>query len=474
MLLGLDDGALNLRLERGADTLEHPIEGRELANRPLGNLDRDLLEDAEHGALADRAVLALEGVVLREVLDGGLEQRELVGDKGVAVDEVVAVLEVAVARSAVGKIEQRFEVVCLLLVDHRELLDAGVVLQQQALLDHFGDIGAGELHAVGEARLDLGEVVALLLVQLADDAVHLFLRGDHDPGAAPALGRQALGDGLQVGHQLDVVGDVLTDLVDEEVEPEVRPLALDVGVDLGGEVFDRDVILAAVLVENAGGLGLGAAGDLGVGLGDVLALQQGLLPALLPGAAGDALVGRLKGDVEPTAVEIALELGDVALLAVVAGELVEDLDEDRQQGVDLRLADHIGLLVDVEQDALRRDGNGALEVAAQDLVVLTLGQEQLQRRSALDDAVLQQQGDHLQQVRLARAKEAGDPNAVSAGVMQVGVDKGLETLLDLIGQDILFQLQAQAGLVIGLDDAFDGAVDGLLKQRPECPVGVHR
>jgi hypothetical protein len=35
-----------------------------------------------------------------------------------------------------------------------------------------------------------------------------------------------------------------------------------------------------------------------------------------------------------TAVQVALELGDVALLAVVAAHLVEDLDEHRQQRID--------------------------------------------------------------------------------------------------------------------------------------------
>jgi hypothetical protein len=97
------------------------------------------------------------------------------------------------------------------------------VLGQQALLDHLGHVGAGELEAVGKARLDLGEVVALLLAQVAEDRIHVLLGGDDEPGPALALGGQAFGNGLQVGHQLEVVGDVLPDLVHEEVEAEVRP-----------------------------------------------------------------------------------------------------------------------------------------------------------------------------------------------------------------------------------------------------------
>ena len=102
-----------LRLQRGADALEHQVEGGQLADLVVADLHGHLLEDAQHGALAHRAVLALEGVVLRQVLDGRLEQRELVGDERVAVDEVVAVPEVAVGLGAVGEVEQGLEVVRL-------------------------------------------------------------------------------------------------------------------------------------------------------------------------------------------------------------------------------------------------------------------------------------------------------------------------------------------------------------------------
>ena len=60
-----------------------------------------------------------------------------------------------------------------------------------------------------------------------------------------------------------------------------------------------------------------------------------------------------------TAVQVTLELRNVPLLAVVAAHLVKDLDEHGQQHVDLRLADHIRLLVDVEEDALGWNGEGA-------------------------------------------------------------------------------------------------------------------
>ena len=66
-----------------------------------------------------------------------------------------------------------------------------------------------------------------------------------------AFGRQAFGDGLQVGHQLDVFGNVLADLIHKEIQTEIGRLALDVGIDLLGKIFDGDFVIAAVLIEDA-------------------------------------------------------------------------------------------------------------------------------------------------------------------------------------------------------------------------------
>ena len=65
----------------------------------------------------------------------------------------------------------------------------------------------------------------------------------------------------------------------------------------------------------------------------------------------------------------------MALLAVIPAHFVKNLDEHGQEGVDLGLADDVRFLVDVEQNAFRGDGDRPLEIAAQDLVVATLGQK---------------------------------------------------------------------------------------------------
>ena len=148
------------------------------------------------------------------------------------------------------------------------------------------------------------------------------------------------------------------------------------------------------------------------------------------------LIGVLELFVEATAVQIALKLGDVSLLAVVAAHLVEDFDEDGQQRIDLRLADDIGFLIDVEEDALRRDGHRPLQIAAQDLIVAAFGQEQVERGGSIDMPVFQQERQHLQQVRFTRAEEAGNPDAIGACIVVIGGQKVFQPLFHLIGDDL--------------------------------------
>ena len=81
-------------------------------------------------------------------------------------------------------------------------------------------------------------------------SIHVLLGGDDDPGTASAFGGQAFGNGLQIGHQLDVFGDILPDLVNEEVQPEVGGLPVYIGLNLIGKILDGDPVLAAVFIEN--------------------------------------------------------------------------------------------------------------------------------------------------------------------------------------------------------------------------------
>ena len=354
------------------------------------DLDGHLLENAEHRTFTHRSVPALEGIVARQVLYRRLEQRELVRDEGITANEMIPILKVLKRLGIVGEIEQGLEVVGLCSIHAGEQIGARVVFHEQARLDHLRHIGAGQLHAVGEAGLDFREVIGLPFVHLTDDHAHVFLGGHDDPCPPPALGGETFGDGLEIGHQLDVFGDVLANFVDKEVQAEIRGLPFDVGMHLFGKIFDGDAVFGAVLVEHSLGRCFIGPGRLGIGFGNVLGFEKRLLPACLPRPARHGFVGGLEWPIQAPAVEIALELGNVALLPIVAAHLVEHLDKNSDEGVELLFADDIGFLVDVEQNAFRWDGDCPLQIGAQKLAVATLGQEQVERGGAVDLLVFKQ------------------------------------------------------------------------------------
>ena len=240
----------------------------------------------------------------------------------------------------------------MLAVGGFQQLYTHVVLGQQTLLDDFSDIGAGEFEAVGKPGLNFGKVVALLLAHVTEYGVHVFLCGDDDPGAALAFGGQAFSHRLQVGHQLGVFSNVLANLINEEIEPEIGRLGVQPCFDLVSKVFDGNAVLGAVFVEDALRQNRIFSCNFSVSAGNVARLQQGLLPTAFPGLARMVLVGGFEGFKLATTVEVPLELGDIPLLAEIATHLVKDFNEHRQQSIDLALADDVGLLVDVEQDAL--------------------------------------------------------------------------------------------------------------------------
>jgi len=131
----------------------------------------------------------------------------------------------------------------------RQQTNAFFVFHEQTFLNDLRHVCAGQLHAVAKPCLNLGKVIALLVVHLANNRSHLFLGGHDYPCPTPALGGQALGNGLQVGHEFDISGNVLTNFIDEEVQTEIGRLTLNKAIDLFGKIFDGDPVLAAVLVE---------------------------------------------------------------------------------------------------------------------------------------------------------------------------------------------------------------------------------
>ena len=102
MVFCLDNGSLNVGLQRSANAFKHQIEGRQLTNIMLSDLNRHLLKYAQHGTFAHRAVFALKSIMLRQILNSRLEQRELIRDEWVTVNEMLPILKIPVGLRTVG------------------------------------------------------------------------------------------------------------------------------------------------------------------------------------------------------------------------------------------------------------------------------------------------------------------------------------------------------------------------------------
>ena len=174
--------------------------------------------------------------------NGRLEQRELVRDKRVAVNEVILIPKVRVGQGTVRKVKQSLEIVVLHTIDVRQQPSAFCAFLQQALLNDLLHVGTGQFHAVGKSRLNLGKIVTQPFAHFAHNHLHVFLGGHDDPRATSALGGKTFGNSLKVCHELDVFGYVLTRLIDKKIQTERRLLLLNVGVNPFGKILNGDPV----------------------------------------------------------------------------------------------------------------------------------------------------------------------------------------------------------------------------------------
>ena len=89
------------------------------------------------------------------------------------------------------------------------------VLGEHAAAGDLGDVRRLQVDLLREAVHEAGEL-DLLVVETADQLAELLLRGHDQPVLAAPDAAEALDDGLEVEHLLDVAGDELADLVDHE------------------------------------------------------------------------------------------------------------------------------------------------------------------------------------------------------------------------------------------------------------------
>ena len=325
-----------------------------------------------------------------------------------------------------------------------------------------------------KTALNLGKVLRLGFVGFADGGVDIGLAGDDDPGAALALGAELLGDGLQAEHQFGVVADELAHLVHQEDHLVVGGPRAQVLIDELGKAFDVDAVVVARFVKPGGSRRGALLQRLRQRMDDVIAQKVYRVALLLPVVAVGGGKGGFEAVKRALGHQVALHIGHMWGVAGIAQLFVENADEDLQDGVALGLV--VGLGIDVEQDHIGRALHSALDVGQQHRVLDLVGIKELGGRAGLPGlgvkrgAVLQQVGQDLDEVGLARPKEAGHPDAHAVGdgrVVgavhrgQIGIKEAAQIVADLLGDDVFLQLLPDAGSVhlVGLDDAVDRAVN---------------
>ena len=247
-----------------------------------------------------------------------LQQRELVRRKGVAGDKLGSVFVAAQADGIADKAE--------LVVDDIALASKGIAQQymgrlglgEQAFANHFVGVAACQRQPRMKTPLNLGEVLRLGLVRLANGGVDVFLAGDDDPGAALALRAQLLGDGLQAEHELRIGTDKLTHLIHQKDHLVVGRFGSKVVVDDLGKAFDVDAkVIAGTVKPLASRLGRHLE-SLGKRHHDVVTQEIHGVALLLPGAAVGCCKGGLEDIESALGDQVALHVGDVRSVARVA------------------------------------------------------------------------------------------------------------------------------------------------------------
>ena len=297
-----------------------------------------------------------------------------------------------------------------------------------------------------------------------------LLARDHDPYAAGAARTQLLHERLQVEHEVDVGADVLAHLVHHKEQAERAAGRLGATlVHVLADVFHEGVdaeLSGLGAVEPAGGRLLAHHARGGKRGDDVVLVEVETVARLKPVLAGQALV--FGAELVAFALEVhgLLQAHEAQVFAVVAQVLIEHAGKHLE---DCRLV-LVGraLVVDVEKDRLARHTRAAPGTLGHEGVV-ELAVEVVDGVLAGNLAVGQQVREHLEEVRLTRAKEARDPyaNLVGGSVdgRIVALEQRGEVLAQLARNNVLLQLGADGSVVVlgDLDHAVDGAVDVFLE-----------
>ncbi|MCY1286006.1 hypothetical protein D9M69_383460 [compost metagenome] len=468
---GLVDSALDGSVEEAFHRTVEAVQGHQSANVFVGNRQRRHLEGIEHRALTVGQMRA-SGTDLADFLEDLLHQLEVVRRKGVVVDE--ALRTVVITQRRTGAVEGNLvaQDVALLPPQSAQLGFGLRCFAQQALLDHFVGVGAGQRQACFEAPGNLGEIVGLGGRELTEHRIHVGLGGDDDPGAALADGAEVFSDGLQGQHQTGIAADELADLVHQEQDTVLGRLGLEVLAHPVAEVLDRDTECLFGLLEPLVRCFGGQSQHLCQGFLDIVLIELVAIALFGPDQTSRFIEGLNKALVDASLGQMALHVRDVWVVAAEPLMLIENTQED----IEDRVASVVGtrLAVDVEQNNIGAIGNGLVDICANHRIAQLVG---IEEGNSIADVALsipspdvgQQVGQGFQEVRLTRAEEAADPDAYAVGngrirqVGAIGLEEAAKMLFQLVGNHILVELLVHGGVVrlVRFDHTIDGAVEFL-------------
>ena len=171
--------------------------------------------------------------------------------------------------------------------------------------------------------------------------------------------------------------------------------------------------------------------------------------------------------------DVMLQHGELQVVAVKAQMVVEHLSKDAQNSR-LVLVDG-AFHINVEQNRLRLAAGGFVNHHEGGGIIGELLPEALDGSDSLNFPVLQNVGQHLQEVGFTAAKEAGNPYAGIRSRCIKGVaviaEEGHEVLFQFIGDDVFVQLLFD-DIIVGLLH-LDHAVDFTVNIIGEHVVNPH-
>ena len=276
---------------------------------------------------------------------------------------------------------------------------------------------------------------------------------------------------MQVEHEVRVVADELADFIHEKDDAVILASTVEVFFDPFGEGVDGQADRVLRLVEPGFGGCEALAQSFGERFYHLVFLEVERVTLLDPVLAAEFRVCGTKLLEFALAGQVAFHLRQMRILAAEPLHLVKHTPEHREDGSAPVLS--IGTAVDIKKDDIGISVCRAFDISEKQ-GVLDFTLEELRGPSAFRSLgvtgfpVVQQVGQDLDEVRLARPEEAGDPDAHSVGkawIMSVassgliGVKELAEMLVEFLGENILFQFLPYDGifLLFGFDDAVDGA-----------------